>query len=114
MIDKIGLCSYMEKTIYLSSYFLQGASCNYFKTKKALMHEVAHALTPGHGHDKVWKQMCRKLGGDDRLAGTMNEPNMNWSIYCYSCKVRSETKTYPGTNLICLNCKTKVRIKKII
>ena len=113
MIDKVGLCSYNERTIYLSSYFLQGANCNYAKTKKALMHEIAHALTPGHSHDDVWKRMCQKLGGDDRLAATMNEPNMNWSLYCKSCKTRFETKTYPGSNLMCGKCRTTIRIKQI-
>jgi hypothetical protein len=27
-----------------------------------LLHELAHALTPGHGHDDVWKNVAQALG----------------------------------------------------
>lgn len=34
-----------------------------------IRHEQAHALTPFHGHDKIWKQVCKLIGGDGhRLA----------------------------------------------
>ena len=31
---------------------------------------LAHALTPGHGHDKVWKAMARRVGIDGRGIGS--------------------------------------------
>lgn len=30
---------------------------------ETLLHEIAHALTPGHGHDRVWKAKCIEIGG---------------------------------------------------
>src|SRR5262245_55278748 len=29
--------------------------------KRTLAHEVAHALTPGHGHDRVWYEACCRV-----------------------------------------------------
>jgi hypothetical protein len=26
--------------------------------KKTLCHEIAHAITLGHGHDEVWRRVC--------------------------------------------------------
>ena len=114
MNDKIGVCDYNNKTIVLSSIYLRGANCNFTKTKKALMHEIAHAITPGHKHDEVWKDTCSKIGGDTRLAGSMNLPGMNWSLYCYKCKWRQEYETKPDINgKVCGMCKTQPRVRYI-
>ena len=29
-----------------------------------VLHEIAHALTPGHSHDDVWRSKCLEIGGD--------------------------------------------------
>lgn len=34
------------------------------RVTRTILHEVAHALTEGHGHDSVWKAKCREIGGD--------------------------------------------------
>jgi predicted SprT family Zn-dependent metalloprotease len=31
--------------------------------EKVIAHEVAHLLTPGHGHDEIWAFVNEKLGG---------------------------------------------------
>lgn len=114
MIDKIGLCDPNIRTITLSSVFMQGANCNYAKVKKALLHEIAHALTPGHGHNKVWRGVCGKIGGDTRLAGSMDLPGRNWSLYCRVCKWRQEYISRPDiTNKICGKCGYQPRVRYI-
>lgn len=114
MSDKVGVCDYNRKTITLSTVFMRGSNCNYAKVKKALMHEIAHALTPGHSHDKIWKTLCEGIGGDTRLAATMNLPGMNWSIYCPGCKWRQEQFTKPNLeNAVCGTCYSKIIIKYI-
>ena len=114
MMDKIGLCDYNNKTIIISSIFMRGSNCNYEKVKKSLLHEIAHALTPGHSHNNTWKSVCNKIGGDTRLAGSMNLPGMNWSLYCKICKWRQEYDTKPNiTNKVCGKCKTQPRIRYI-
>jgi hypothetical protein len=113
-MDTAGLCSYNSKIIYLSSYLLRGHNCDKRKVKKTLIHEITHALHPGHSHDRVWKRACKNLGGDARLAVTMVLPNMNWAIMCPGCGWRHETKTKPKyRNLICRTCYNPIKIKYI-
>ena len=114
-MDKAGMCSYMERTIYLSSIFMRGHNCNYSKVKKTLLHEIGHALTPGHGHGEGWKQKCKQLGGDSRLGVTMVLPGMSWAVSCPRCKWRQEYSTKPhGTGrMVCGKCRAPVRVKYI-
>lgn len=64
----VGLCNYTRKTIYISTHFM---SQNDIKTiKNTISHEIAHAYTPGNGHNKVWKDAHKRLGGNgERCAG---------------------------------------------
>ena len=34
--------------------------------KRVILHEIAHALTPGHGHDPYFKRVCMSIGGSPR------------------------------------------------
>lgn len=113
-MDKIGLCDYSNKTIHLSTVFMRGANCNYKKVKRSLLHEVAHALTPGHGHNQTWKQMCRRIGGDDRLSASMDLPGMDWAMYCRKCGWRQEMTKKPDVrNKVCMGCNQQPRVKYI-
>ena len=56
-----GSCSYQKKVITLSKYLM--AQRSYEDTENTITHEVAHALTMGHGHDAVWQAKHRELGG---------------------------------------------------
>jgi hypothetical protein len=35
--------------------------------ENTILHEVAHALCPGHGHDSVWAERAREIGCDNTL-----------------------------------------------
>ena len=37
-------------------------------TESVIKHEIAHALTPGHGHDNVWLEKAKELGSNDLKA----------------------------------------------
>lgn len=62
--NKAAFCEYDKKRIILSSYFVEineeSKVLNWGK------HEIAHALTPGHHHDKVWKNQAIQLGIEPR------------------------------------------------
>lgn len=110
----IGQCNYNTQTISISTVFMRGANCNYSKVKKSLMHEIAHALTPGSGHGSEWKRKCSLIGGDTRLAASMNLPGMNWVLYCRKCKWRQEQMTKPNIkNKVCSVCNQQIFIKYI-
>lgn len=69
--SSFGVCSYRKKTIELSSYLVVGMTDKaIFET---IIHEIAHALTPGHGHDYVWVRKCVELGGDGKRCGDYNK-----------------------------------------
>jgi hypothetical protein len=113
-VDKAGLCCYEKQKIYLSTYLLRGHNCTYEKVEKVLLHEIAHALKPGHGHNSQWKKKCREIGGDSRLGVTMVPHGMNWSMSCLKCKWRQEYKVKPKIDgLICAKCKSLVKISFI-
>ena len=95
--DKAGLCN-----------------CNYQKAKQVLMHEIAHALTPGSSHNERWKDKCKELKGDSRLAVTMVPHGMNWAITCSRCRWRQESSSRPHVNgMVCGKCHTPIQLKYI-
>lgn len=58
-----GLCSYHEKTIYLSKHLVELNTVE--RVMNTVLHEIAHAiLGPGHGHNNEWKKLCLQIGGD--------------------------------------------------
>ena len=55
-----GLCSYKKKIIYLSTLFtIDGTRADVLDT---ILHEIAHALSPGQKHNSVWKRKAIELG----------------------------------------------------
>ena len=67
---KFGFCDGEKKQIGLSEYMVP------YMTDKAvrdvIIHEIAHAFTPGHNHDEVWRRKCIALGGSGETAGDYN------------------------------------------
>ncbi len=58
--NAVGECQYDTRTIRLSRPFVE---CNPVSTmKEVMLHEIAHALEPRHGHDSVWRKKARSIG----------------------------------------------------
>lgn len=56
----LGLCSYKDKCIILNAHH-----CDIhpdLEVIDTIYHEIAHALTPGHGHDETWRDKAKELG----------------------------------------------------
>jgi len=56
--------------------------------RDTILHEIAHALAGvEHGHDHVWKAVCRKIGAEPtRLAGEeVRVVQPRYAIRCLSC-----------------------------
>ena len=64
---RAGQCRYRSKVISISKYYVnQKETVTRKDIKNTILHEVAHALTPTHGHDKVWKAKAIEIGCDGK------------------------------------------------
>jgi len=45
------------------------------KVRDTILHEIAHALTPGHGHDYAWRCKCIEIGAKPERCYSSNEVN---------------------------------------
>jgi len=59
-----GVCSYLRKTIELSLPLTELA--DEADVVDTILHEIAHALTPTHGHDHVWRKKAIEIGCNGR------------------------------------------------
>jgi len=62
----LGLCSYQDKCIFLNAHHIDIHSN--LDVINTIRHEVAHALTQGHGHDSVWRDKAIEIGCDNTNA----------------------------------------------
>jgi len=99
----LGLCSYSNKTIYLSAIYVNHNTES--DVLNTIRHEIAHALTPGANHGRMWKLMAMKVGcvSVNRVNEKANMPKGRWTIKCKLCGSTSEKHRH--TKLIQTNAK---------
>lgn len=68
----LGKCVYKDKTIILNAYHVDINPDN--EIINTIKHEIAHALTPGHGHDIEWQAACNKTGARPVACSHLNIP----------------------------------------
>lgn len=94
---RYGFCSNHKRVISISMHLAMMNPIR--KTRVTILHEIAHALTPGHNHDAVWRAKAIEIGSDGKR--------------CYGSDVRA-----PGANLYvaaCPNCQrivSEIRLRK--
>lgn len=60
----IGLCSYKDSTIQLSDKWASVLS--EVELRDTILHEIAHAMTPGDGHGTKWRMACVQIGANPK------------------------------------------------
>jgi predicted SprT family Zn-dependent metalloprotease len=89
-----GLCVYSKREIQLSKHLVVYMSED--AVKNTIIHEIAHALTIGHGHDNVWRRRCIELGGNgNRVSGAENFENGMTGQIAYLKSISKYTLTCP-------------------
>jgi len=107
-----GICDYSKNQIELSAILVP------VMTDSAIMdtiiHEIAHALTPGNGHNKVWQMKCIELGGDGKRCGgsdkytdgvvgqqILQEKLAKYTLVCPVCGKKSHKSRKPTRAVSC-------------
>ena len=83
---RFGSCRYRQKLITLSRplTILNPEE----QVRDTLLHEIAHALTPGDGHGARWKRKCREIGARPQRCYTdasVLSPPRRPAPYQYGC-----------------------------
>jgi predicted SprT family Zn-dependent metalloprotease len=86
---RFGSCDYRKRTITLSKHLtLLNPKA---EVKDTLLHEIAHALTPGDNHGQKWQAKCVELGAKP--------------MRCYELEQVKQPE--PGYLLVCTKCRKK-------
>ena len=86
------------------------------EVRDTILHEIAHALTPGDGHGPRWKAMCVKIGAnprrcytDDHVTSPPRRP-APFKIGCVACGWWHDRHRRTRRKLICKQCRRPVVI----
>jgi predicted SprT family Zn-dependent metalloprotease len=83
----LGMCFAESKRLELSSIYIRNNDAEH--VQDTILHEIAHALTPDHGHDKVWLAAAMRIGGRAKVKCTdAKMPPGQWQAQCPSCQRR--------------------------
>ena len=68
------------------------------RVRLTILHEIAHALTEGHGHDAVWRAKLLEIGGDGKRCYSSSNTNTierarstrQYKLECVNCEYRGQ------------------------
>lgn len=107
--NRLGQCRYKKKEIGISLKSALILPEN--QVKDTILHEIAHALTPGHHHDNIWKNKCRELGcRPERYADVKLDSLYKYKGACSHCNsIKFSNRNLNGNikNYICVPCMNK-------
>jgi hypothetical protein len=111
---RFGVCKYSHKIIGLSKPLV--LINDEAKVKDTILHEIAHALTPGHGHDSVWRRKAIELGCNGERCYTELDTNIPEYRYIGLCKNGHIYKRHKATSktLSCGKCYPRFNDEYII
>jgi len=106
-LTRAGQCDHRNKTISLSSHLMPLWTED--QRRDTILHEIAHALTPGDHHGPAWRTMCRKIGANpDRTWGRNGERSVElpWKGTCPNGHEHGMTRK-PKRDYCCMLCTRK-------
>lgn len=79
----LGLCDYANQKIYYSRVYL---TLDVEQITDIILHEIAHALTPGSGHGYLWKEKCVQIGcRPERVVSVERQGECRYKAVCRRC-----------------------------
>lgn len=85
------------------------------EVRDVMLHEIAHALTPGHKHDAVWRATARKIGAKGtRCAAPSASPAAPIHGMCPKCNVKvTEHHRMPRSTWVHRTCRTVLVYERV-
>lgn len=106
----LGKCNYTSKTISLSMYYTELNAES--MVRNTILHEIAHALTPGHHHDEVWRRKAIEIGcTGDRCTHVSERPKGKYVAYCKGCGHEFHMHRQPKAAYRCAKCPSGSRLE---
>jgi predicted SprT family Zn-dependent metalloprotease len=102
---RFGSCRYRSRIITLSKHLTELNDEN--RIRNTILHEIAHALTPGHGHNWIWKAKALEIGcdGDRCYSGkVVSTPESKYIAICKGCNYTHKKHRKPRATSSCGNC----------
>lgn len=87
------------------------------RVRNTILHEIAHALTPGHHHDYIWKAKAIEIGCDGKRCYDEESVNVVESKYiavCNSCNTTHRAFKRPRTKKSCGKCCPRFNAKYVL
>lgn len=79
---RFGYCDYSKREIGLSRRLTPYRTMA--EITNTILHEMAHAITPGDGHGRKWRALFISMGGDGQRCGKINAtPEQAVQIFKY-------------------------------
>lgn len=104
-VRRFGCCHRGEKKITLSEYLVRLNTEE--RVLHTIVHEIAHALTPGDHHGPKWKAKCRELGIKDTRCYSREDTNIvrgSWVGICRTCGYQAHKFKKPRGRVACKSC----------
>lgn len=107
---RFGVCRPRNKTIGLSAYLVHLNSDE--EVRDTILHEIAHALTPGDNHGDKWKAACVRIGAKPERCfkedGEVRTVAAKLKIGCPVCGVWASRHRITWAMQVCRKCRKPI------